>query len=121
MPRRLSWNSGGGPFSTLRGDAMTIKQRTWRFASLLAVLLVAGTAAAAQAGVIWCSYNSQCGPACYPAYGCTPVYRGCSPCATSYYVPAYGCGSCAPVRYLACASGCGSVVTASFYEPCSNS
>ena len=92
---------------------MTVKQRTWRFASLLAVTLLVGTTSAAQAGVIPWVYDAVFGPVRYPASsyrysasyapayyvpqsGYAPVsYRrvsssrssGCSPCSTSYYAP----------------------------------
>ena len=103
---------------------MTVKQRTWRFASLFLVL-IAGTSSAAQAGVIPWAYNAIFGPASYPAYGygygTSYGYR--APRYVVSYAPAY---SYAPVSYgyapvsygsSGCSSCSANYVTPASYAP----
>ena len=96
--------------------AMTVKQRTWRFASLLAVALIVGTATASQAGVIPWAYDAIFGPVRYPVSGYgSPVY-------TASYAPTYYASRSgyAPVNYgyvsSGRSSGCSSCST-SYYAP----
>ena len=101
---------------------MTVKQRTWRFASLLTLLLVAGTTSAAQAGVIPWTYNAIFGPVRYPeyGYGYGAGYGYRAPRYVVSYAPAY---SYAPVSYgyapaWSGSSGCSSCST-SYSAPAS--
>ena len=116
---------------------MKVKQRTWRFASLLAVALVVGSTSAVQAGVIPWVYDAVFGPVRYPVSGYgysgysaayAPTYyvprsgyapandrygpsnqsAGCSPCSTSYY---------APMNY-APSYGCGSCGPVAYAPAC---
>ncbi len=101
---------------------MTVKQRTWRFASLLALMLAAGLTSAAQAGVIPWTYNAIFGPVRYPASNYQASYRYRTPRYVASYAPAY---SYAPASYgyassgyAPVSSGCSSC-SSSYYAPAS--
>lgn len=117
---------------------MTVKQRTWRFASLLAAAVIAGTTAALPADDLPWSFNGSYQTVGYPVSNSyvthsawyVPTYSapvssrtvssrqssGCDSCSAnssyapmSYYAPAYGYGS---------GCGCGPVAVAPSCSPC---
>ncbi len=120
---------------------MTVKHRTWRLASLIAVSLIVGSASLSQAGIIPWVYDVVFGPVGSPARGYssygysgyTPytasyapfsygyasygypsqAYSGCSTCSTNYgWSPAWGCNSCSSgCSTGSCGSGCGPVAS----------
>ena len=117
---------------------MTVKQTTWRFASLLAVALTAGTTAVVPADDLPWSFNGSYQTVGYPVSDNSyvthsawyvPTYSapvssrtvssrqssGCNTCSASYYAPmsyyapSYGYGS---------GCGCGPVAAAPSCSPC---
>ena len=119
---------------------MTVKQRTWRFASLLAAAVIAGTTAALPADDLPWSFNGSYQTVGYPvvgnsyvvqsawyvpAYSAPATYRtvssrqssGCSTCSPSYYAqsnyaPSYGYGYGCGCGPVAVAPSCNSCGTA---------
>lgn len=100
---------------------MTVKHRTWRLASLIAVSLVVGSASLSQAGIIPWVYDAVFGPVRSPAWGYSSYgysggygYSGYTPHTASYAPYSYGYAS---YGYPSYNSGCSTCSTNYGWSP----